>query len=218
VSMAVRCLLALTILVAAGCGGGAPSSSEPSGKQGEPTGLAVHTVASAGFSVAVPRSWKTVTSNDLGSSRIEQLKKDSILGPLLDALAKPNAPVRLITVDTAAHDAYRTNMSVAIEPAPDFSVEGLASRQYADEYERVNSADIVLGSVENELLSLPAGKAAHLSFRYHSPDAGRVLAQHQYQFISAGKVYSLICNALPQHEDDYLQTFLASARSVRLLP
>jgi hypothetical protein len=208
-------MLAL-VVSATGCGGGGSSTEALTGHavstQPEAGGVTVYAVRSAGFSIAVPRSWKVVTRDDLNDSGSQ------VDSELLAELAKANTTVRFISLDGDATNGYHASMTVTVMPAPDFSIEALASQEYADQYASTYPAPL-LSAVGHELVSLPAGKAAHLWYTYRSPasQANRVLTTHEYHLFAEGKVYILIANVLPGREREYLGTVLDSARSLRPL-
>lgn len=206
----------MLVLLATGCGGSSKEGATAQKREPQ-SDLAPRVAHSARFSLALPRSWKTVSSDDLGTPTAQQLRADPYLASLLDELAKPGQLVRLIAADNAVHEDYRANCSVVVDAASGVTVEEMASDEFADGVTREMSryAELV-ALLDNELLVLPAGKAAHLVLHYQSPDTGGLLAQHQFRMVASGKDYILVCNAVAEREPTDGRSFMRIASSLRL--
>jgi hypothetical protein len=109
----VRLLAVLATGGFAACGGG---DDEPT-RVGEADGLATYEVESSGFSIGVPADWQAVDADEaFEKETLEAMREaDPELAPILDAIAAPDSPIRLVAVDPDADDGFATNVNVVVE-------------------------------------------------------------------------------------------------------
>ena len=110
-------LVLVLALLATGCSGSSNEGATTTQKRESQSDLAPRIEHSAGFSLAVPRSWKAVSSDDLDTLKAQQLEADPYLARLLDELPEPGQIVRLIAVDNAVHEDHQANCSVVVDAA-----------------------------------------------------------------------------------------------------
>jgi hypothetical protein len=218
-------LLALALsLLASGCGGGNEEAAVtlPTVERTEDSGdVATYKVDSADFSIAVPRSWQALTSDEIDQDAIDKIAaQNPEMRPDIEAMfTDPSSPVEFIAIDPDVRGNFATNVSVVVRDAlPGDTVEELTSPEHTEAFER-QAKGLLRGPVENVLVSLPAGEAQKLSYGVAAkgPEGNNLLlSQEQYNLIEGGKTYSLIYTALAERESEYADAFLQSARSFRV--
>jgi len=206
----------LTALLLAGCGG-SDSTGEWETRSTSP-GRTTYDVASAGFSIAVPESWRAISADDLAASdEWEAVIKDTpALGPYAEILQGPDSVVRFIAVDPNVRDEFATNLNVIVEE--------LSADVTLDDYEQefiaqLESLPSLLGGIEHRRVNLPGGRAVRTSYMLKLVTSGRTrtVSTLQYAFVGEGAAYTLTYATLPSVAGAYQDTFAQSARSFRLL-
>lgn len=199
------------MLVLAGCGG--DDGEEPQ-KVGETADLTQYEVASAGFSVGVPRRWETVSADDRPSA--EELEEvfgdDPALRPFLDAMAGEDSLIKFMALDPDAAGGFPTNLNVVVESPP----AGVTREQYFEatrgQIEQLFSST----DVEFDQVSLPAGEALRLSYDHSKTPNGVQVAVVQYVLFEGGTGYTLTFTTLPGERSSRTSEFERSARSFRV--
>jgi hypothetical protein len=208
--------------LAAGCGGGNKATpvvptAERTGQTGE---LTVYTVRSAGISVGVPRSWKSISSDNVDRERLDKLaEQNPAFGDLFKQLYQPGSPIKLMALDPEVKDGFATNLSVVVrDAAPGETTEDYTSAAQLEEFKR-QAAAFLAGPIESITLDLPAGKAHKLAYRARltSPE-GQVLPlyQEQYELVSDGKYYALIYTTNSDRQSELEDVFADSVASFRI--
>jgi hypothetical protein len=204
-------LLAALLVVLSACGGGGDGGEEEEPQAaGTTAGFTTYEVDAAGFSVAVPSSWRTVRVQDIVDEEFmnELLRENPELEPLAEAMAGPDSIIKLFAADPAVVEGFATNLNVIVEPAKGFSQQ---------EYFDATVENIERLSPETELAqeraSLPAGDALVLRYTEDSPPKTAIL---QYVLFRDEAGYVLTYTTLPKLTADYEETFSRSARSFRV--
>jgi hypothetical protein len=212
-------LLCLVTLTAA-CGG---NGEPPAAKNVEtkaagpetPAGFTVRVVRDEGFSIALPKAWRSVDAQQVLSGGLKEFRKaNPQLGGELEALARPNSPIKLVAVDPKLEGGFATNLNVLVTPIP--------SGIEFDEWTSVQVAEIkkiaTVKGLKRDETQLRPGRALHLTYRvsFKRPSGSFVAFVHQYMVKNDGLLYVLTYSTRPSSEPKYRQTFADSARSFRL--
>ena len=196
----------LLLGVLAGCGGsGGGHPAAPS----RPTGFTVRGDSHTGFSIALPKSWRSLDrSTALTAARLRRFAKaNSRLRAELQALAGPHSPIRLIAVDPTGQQSFRANMNLIQTRVPkSLSFEQL-SKHEATQIKLVSPVH----DMHQATLQLAAGPALRLT--YHVGQSGVV---YQY-FVKHGSfLYVLTYTTSTAALVRYAKIFEMSAHTFQL--
>jgi hypothetical protein len=210
-SRALAVLLVLVALVACGGDDDGPESAAPQ-KTSEANGLAAYEVASGGFTISVPESWKAANIDQVvDEGALDEIRRqDPALADQIEPIAQPGSPVKFVAVDPDIQDDFATNATVYVEEVP----EGVTQDQYFDA--TLDQVTEELGAVDQERVTLPGGEALKLAYEQEIA-AGRQIAILQHVLFENGTGYVLTYTTLPDRSSEYAETFDASARSFALL-
>ena len=206
--------------LAAGCGDSGEPRSAPNVETraagaATPPGFVTRVVKEQGFSVALPKSWRSVDAHQALSSRMKEFRKaNPQIGRQIEALAQPNSPIKLLAIGPRV-GGFTTNLNVIVTRIP-------ASVGFADwtAAEIANIRKVTrVARVKREDLQMNPGRAVHLTYqaRFNSPRGPFASFVHQYMVKNDGFLYILTYSTLPSAEPRYRDTFAASARSFRLV-
>ena len=203
--------LLVAVFVLSACGG---EENEQPQARGSTAGFTTYEVASAGFSVDVPESWRITTADEvLTDSYVEEVEQARPeLGRILRELARPASPLKFFAFDPTSTGGFATNMNVIVEDVP----SGFTREQYFDaSLAYLRRLDIPQG-LEQERVVLPAGEALHLVYEQVTPGTTTNNATIQYVLFDRGTGYVLTYATLPDRANEEQDTFQRSARSFRL--
>lgn len=208
----IALVVALAALLLPACGGG-DAAEEPQ-KIGESGGLATYQVSGAGFSVAVPPDWQTVSVDDaFTEGQLEAMKEaDPELAPYLDALEGSDSFVKLLALDPDIERGFATNLNVIVEP-----VKIDITREQYFEATMSQLRQLFGADFEEDRVDLPAGEALHLTYEQFEDPSGGTVATVQYILFEDGNGYVLTYSTLPDRVASSAAEFESSARSFRLL-
>ena len=188
-----RALLALAAsLVLTACGSEQAGPPEPVASV--PGGLTTYEVDSAGFAITLPTSWIATS----GGESFDQEEYDRL------ARDNPHLGLDGVDVEEFAFVAFaphlrrgvgaNVNVMAAAVP-PGARIEDEVDRALAE----IESLPYVLGPVEHEIVSLPAGKAVRLSYTADMVVSGaeRRLAHVQYGVLAGDSAYLLTFTTHP---------------------
>ena len=183
-------------------------STETAQKSGSANGYSTYTIESQGFSIAVPDSWKTASSDELlDDESLEELREKSpALGEAVDQLGDPDATIKFVAFDREVSNNFATNLNVGLIALPDNVTE--RDFFYANLAE---IKDAVGKSPAKEEVDLPAGHALHIKWVLPGLD-GAPLAD-QYLLFAPGRAYVLTYAALSDRVDEYAEIFQKSAET-----
>jgi hypothetical protein len=144
-------------------------------------------VPDAKLSFTVPKAWITVDARDVASAAGNELRRENPeLASVLDAMAKPGSPVRLLAFDPATLGGFLTNVNVVVTRVPG----GIDLA----EYQRLTAAELqrlpgLVGTPSVKAAKLPAGRAVRTHVRAAVVVHGRrVVADiNQFAFLRAGR-------------------------------
>ncbi len=209
---AILLLLCVGALATA-CSGNAESRA---GRPKPPAGFTLRAAGDLGFSIALPRRWRSLDADQaLSSEQAKRFAKDNPqLRGELQALTRPNSPVKLVAVDPAARPGFLTNLNVVetrLPPSVSFA------KWSAAEVAQIKLVPTVR-DVRAEELQLPPGRALHLSYhaRFNLRQGSSTAVLHQYLVKHDELLYVLTYTTQPAVEATYRATFEESARSFRL--
>jgi hypothetical protein len=207
-------------LAPASCGGGEKAVVPTAERVGETGGSIVYRAQSAGVSIALPRSWQAISSENINQEKLEQFaEQNPSMARLIQQLYEPGSPIKIIAIGPASGPLFRTNLNVVVRDAePGQTVAELNSPEQLEELER-QAGSILNGPIESDLITLPAGNTHKLSFAatFKTTDGQPVsVYQEQYELISGGKYYALIYTAALDDKSDYQDVFTESAQSFRI--
>lgn len=166
----------------------------------------------AGFVVSAPGTWVDFTraTPDL----IARAKAEPKLQAYLE-MAKRTKAIKLLAVDvTPARLAtgFATNVNVVQVPTV-----GDARLQADATATQLRSLGILVGKVQTQSTSLPAGPSFELRYHARFTSGGPVVSTTQYFLVHAGKGVVLTYTTVPTFEKFYRTIFERSARSFRFL-
>jgi hypothetical protein len=210
------CLTALL----SGCGGddGAPSATNVETKAagpGVPAGFTVRVVKDQGFSIALPKQWRSIDAHEaLNSETMKRFQRaNPQLAGQMQALAQPNSPLKLLAIGPAG-DGFLTNLNVIVTRIPsEVSFEEWTSAE-VKEIEKVPSVK----DVQQEETQLQPGQALHLNYTatFNRTDGSFEVHVHQWMVKNEGFLYILTYTTSPAQEPKQRQTFDDSAQTFRL--
>jgi hypothetical protein len=203
--------VALAALLLPACGGGGEDAGEEPQEVEESGDFTRYEVSSAGFSIAVPKDWRTASADEaFTEDRLREMEAENPqLAPLLDALEGPDSLVKLVAFDPDVEGEFATNLNVLVEPV----TVDITREQYFDA--TVSNVKKQLGAdVEQERVDLPAGEALHLDYE-QSTSVGEI-ATVQYVLFEDETGYVLTYTTLPRRLAERAEEFERSARSFEL--
>lgn len=112
-------------VVASGCGSEVASAPEEPVASPPPappnySGLEVHSLAQAGFSIGVPEGWTTMTGEDTDRARLDAIvAEEPTLAAQRDVLTQDDAPLKLLAVHYDPEDCTCSTVSVMAFPLTD---------------------------------------------------------------------------------------------------
>jgi hypothetical protein len=190
-----------------------PENERPQARE-TVAGFTTYAVPSAGFTIAVPETWRTFTADEVFEDRAELeefARQNPDLGPFAEVLGDRRSPMKLIAADPNLSDGLATNMNVVVQNLP----EGVSFEALVRNTETEIRSIGLTRDVESETVRLPAGSAQRLSYKARfvyggTPHLASVL---QYALVANGRGYVLTYTTLPELEGDYRDDFERSARS-----
>ncbi len=208
-------LYILTALLLAGCGG----TDDSTGVETRATsaGSTTYDVASAGFSVAVPEPWRTISADEFsdGGEWESVVTETPALAPYAEAFQGPDSVLKFAAVDPSVQDEFATNLNVIVEE--------LSSDATLEEYEEAFISQLeqlpnVVGAIDRQRVELPAGPALRASYRLTLLTSGKTwtVSTRQYALVDDGRAFVLTYTTLPAQATAYDDTFTRSAESLRL--
>jgi hypothetical protein len=211
--------LCLTALLS-GCGGdgGPPSATNVETKAagpGVPAGFTVRAVKDEGFSIALPKTWRSLDAHEaLNSDTMKQFEKSNPqLSGQMQALSQPNSPLKLLAVGPGG-DGFLTNLNVIVTRIPsELGFEEWTSAE-VKEIEKVPSVK----DVQQEETQLQPGQALHLNYlaSFNRPSGAFDVHVHQWMVKNEGFLYILTYTTSPEQEPKQRETFDDSAHTLRL--
>ncbi len=210
------CLTALS----AGCGGkgGAPSAANVEtrvARAGVPAGFTVRAVRDEGFSIALPKKWRSLDAHEaLSSGSMKSFEKaNPQLAAQIQTLAQPNSPLKLLAIGPSGN-AFVTNLNVIVTRIP--------SNLGFDEWTSTEVAEIQKVSTVKDLTQqktqLQPGQALHLGYRasFNRSGGSFEVFVHQWMLKDEGFLYILTFTTSPAQEPKQRKTFDDSAHTFRL--
>jgi len=197
-------------------------SASPSLDADAPEGWRRVAVTEQGFSLAVPEEWEELSPELIGESgvmeRIQEANPDAAVALEQARAAIESGQIALFAFDASAEGSasgFATNLN-AINVGP---VEGSAEDAADEVAEAIRQQIPVVGEVETETVSLPAGDAALVRYEWPVDDGEgteTLVAVRQYAIIGDGGTgfilsMSAAADAVGAHEE----TFRRIAESFR---
>jgi hypothetical protein len=211
-------LAALAVAVAIGTGRivRGPENERPQERE-TIAGFTTYAVPTAGFSIAVPKSWESFTADEVfgdGEGLDQMARENPEYAPYLEGLADPRSPMKLIAVDPDVRGAFATNVNViAQDVADDYSFEDFVRESEAE----IQSLTRGTRDFKRDVVQLPAGPAQRLRFEGQFTQNGeaRSITTLQYGIVANGWAYVLTYTTLPEFAAEYEADFVRSAMSFR---
>jgi hypothetical protein len=215
-------LIAVFGALAAGCGGnGDPPAAATDvetkpAKTTTPAGYTVRAVKDEGFSVALPKAWRSLDAKQvLASGTMKQFEKSNPqLKGQVQALASPDSPLKLLATGPAGKDGFLTNLNVIVtQLPPDLEF---------DEWTKAELAEIqkvpTVKDVEQEVTQLPAGETLHLNYHasFNRPRGEFEVVVNQWMVKKDDFLYILTYTTSPSQEAKLRQAFDDSAHTFEL--
>jgi hypothetical protein len=217
----VRRILAILLLVslAGGCGGGggrqaATNVETRSAGPGTPAGFSVRAVRDEGFSIAVPRKWRSIdAATALGGASVKRFERENpAAAGAVEALARPNSPMKFVAIDPSG-GAFATNVNVLVSRIPaSVSFERWTAAETA-QISALEPTELSKGAVQ-----LPVGRAYRLAYHARLSIRGtpRNLSIHQYMVKRGPFLYVITFTTDAAKERGLTSTFDESARTFKL--
>ncbi|CAN5218278.1 hypothetical protein BH18ACT12_BH18ACT12_24040 [soil metagenome] len=208
-------------LLGAGCGGkeasetGTRVETEAAGANA-PAGFTVRLVKEQGFSLALPKAWQSLDAHEaLNSEAMRRFRKiNPAVSVQIQALARPNSPIKLLAVGPADRDRFVTNLNVLVTKIPSgLSYEQWSSSEVAD----LRKAPTIKGLSQEET-RLAAGRALHVAYRAtFNRESGPFTALiDQYLVKGGSSLYVVTFTTTPRLLGKLEPIFEQAARTFRL--
>jgi hypothetical protein len=207
-------------LLVAGCGGdsGPASATDVETKAagpGTPAGFTVRAVKDEGFSIALPKKWRSLDANQvLRSGTMKEFEKaNPQLAGQVQALAQPDSPLKLLAIGPAG-DGFLTNLNIIVTQLP-------ADLEF-DEWTKTEVAEIkkvpTVNALKQEETQLRPGQALHLSYRasFNRSSGSFDVHVHQWMVKKDEFLYILTFTTSPSQEAKQQETFFDSAHTFEL--
>ena len=211
------CLAALT----AGCGGkddslSATNVETTAAGPGVPAGFTVRAVKDEGFSIALPKKWRSLDAKEaLSGSTMKSFEKaNPSLAGQMRALAQPNSPLKLLAIGPGGGGTFLTNLNVIVTQIP--------SNLGFDEWTSAEVSQIQkvpsVKDVKQEETQLQPGQALHLGYRasFNRASGTFEVFVNQWMVKKDDFLYILTFTTSPDQEPKLRQTFDDSAHTFRL--
>ena len=210
----------LLLVLAGGCGGGEKRAAtnvetRPAG-EAVPAGFSVRAVRGEGFSIAVPKDWRSIdAATALRGESVKQFERDNpAAAAAVEALARPNSPMKFIAIDPSGGE-FATNVNVLVSRIP---ADVSFARWTAAETAQISALRPT--RLRKSDVQLPVGRAYRL--RYHARltirGTPRDLAIHQYMVKRGPFLYVITFTTDATGEGGLTSTFEESARTFKLNP
>jgi hypothetical protein len=206
--------------VAAACGGSEGVRSDTAvetraAAPGLPAGFTMRVVKEQGFSIALPKRWRSIDGRQALRGGLDDFKKaNPQLAGALDGLARPNSPLKLLALDPSDRGDFLTNVNVLVTRVP----SSISFEEWtAVEVGEIRRAVSVEG-FRREDVQLPPGRALHLTYRAKFNRAGGAFTAliDQYMVKKEDSLYIISYTTKPSTYARERQIFADSARSFRL--
>jgi hypothetical protein len=214
---AVLCVAVLS----SGCGGngGTPSAANVETRAaggGIPAGFTVRAVKDQGFSIALPKKWRSLDAHEaLSSGSMKSFEQaNPTLATQIQALAQPNSPLKLLAIGPGGHGTFVTNLNVIVTRIPsNLGFDDWTSTEVA-EIQKVSTVK----DVNQEKTQLQPGQALHLGYRasFNRSGGSFEVFVHQWMLKDEGFLYILTFTTAPAQEPKQRKTFDDSAHTFRL--
>ena len=206
--------LLLTLVVALAGGGGGDEEERPAGNG---AGTKRHDVASHGFSIALPRDWRSIAPEDvLSGEELEELEAENPeIRRFIEAMRGDDSPIKYFAFDPDIEQEFATNLNVIVVPlGQEVAFDELRESTLAE----VEALPTLTSEVTDERVELPAGDALRLTYRqqFDTGNGGQEVATTQYTFAAGDSAYVLTFTTLPGEEAAYRDVFRAAAESFRV--
>jgi hypothetical protein len=181
------------------------------------TPLVRHAVPGVGFSVGVPRGWRSIDYRQVATSDLlDRLSRENPqLAPLLQALRSPSSGVKLFAFDPQLTGGFATNMNLVVEQVP----AGMSASQYAGAaVAQLGRLSNVVRPIRRRAIRLAAEPAVELSYHIRFTLSGKqvVTSTTQYVLTHDARAFVVTYTTLPGLAGRYASPFAASAGSIRL--
>jgi hypothetical protein len=208
----------LLVGLAPGCGGSKESarrSATGTETRAEgpivPAGFSVRAVRDEGFSIAVPKEWRSIdASTALGGESAKQFERDNpAAAGAVEALARPNSPMKFVAIDPSGRD-FATNVNVLVSRIP-----ANASFQRWTTAETAQIAALEPTRLTKQPVRLNPGKGYRLTYhaRLRIRGTPRELAIHQYMVKRGPFLYVVTFTTAAKEEARFSDTFEQSAHT-----
>jgi tRNA A-37 threonylcarbamoyl transferase component Bud32 len=193
---------------------GSTSIPEASGTAAD-TASNVITESVAGFSVEIPKSWRTISAEDVteeGGTLDQALDEVPALEPYVAQLKRADSPLKLFAHD---EDGFTTNMMIGVQDLP----PGMDRQDYEQwTLDYTKRLPFVVGDVKTDRVALPAARALRLRYRsrVETADIAVMTAGTQYVLVVGGRAYVLTFSTQPSLEPQDGKTFRSIAQSFRV--
>lgn len=164
----------------------------------------------AGFSMSAPSTWIDVTR--LSPQVLEKARRLPSLQPYIDAVQRSRA-IKLLLVDvgrTTVVDHYATNLNVVQLASGAADLKLVHDATVA----QLRSSGAVVGPINVQYTTLPAGKAVELRYKAKFGPTP-VVSLLQFAFVHAGSETVVTYTSLPNRATQNMPSFLRSIRSLR---
>ncbi|MFN0155815.1 MAG: hypothetical protein ACKVUT_15685 [Gaiella sp.] len=172
-------------------------------------------VPSVGLSFSVPKSWRTVDARVAAGQAGRTLRKENPqLAGLLDTIAQPNSPVKLLAFDPKPVDNFSTNVNVVVSPVPSTATFDQLRQATADELGKLPG---LIGTPTVWVTTLPAGRTIRTKLRAGIVVDGKtkVAEINQMAFLRSAKSIVVTFTTIASNAKRFKPVVNAGARSIR---
>ena len=210
--------LAVGVLVS-GCGSEVATTQEqpaarPLAKPNY-SGLTVHSLAQAGFSIGVPSGWTALTGEDADKAKLDAIVADD---PALAAqgavLAMPDSPMKLIGFGYDAEACTCSTISVMTFPLNDKWKENFVDDEFLD---GVQELALPGTTPTSQRVTTPIAEGIRITMRTTVPGSEIEVIMTQYYLRTGTSVFLVSYTTSPDSTTTHARLFERSVQSLRLV-
>jgi hypothetical protein len=214
--------LGLALVVGAlvsGCGSEVASTPQQPGAsppvQPNYSGLTVHSLEQAGFSIGVPTGWTTMTGEDADRASLDAIvTSDPTLGPQRNLLTMPDSPIKFIALKYDLRACSCSTISIMTFPLNDNWKDNFAAED-SGFLDGVQKLALPGTTPTSQPMKTPIASGVRITMRTTAPGTEIEVIMTQYYLRTGTAVFILSYTASPDASKTYARLFDRSVQSLR---
>jgi hypothetical protein len=202
-----------------GCGSEAASTQEPAASppvKPNYSGLTVHSLKQAGFSIGVPSGWTAMTGEDADRAKLDAIVADDpALGPQRDVLTTRDSPMKLIGRGYDAEACTCSTISVMTFPLNDKWNENFAD--VPGFLDGVQKLALPGTTPTSQRVTTPIAEGVRITVRTTVPNSEIEVIMTQYYLRTSTSVFLVSYTTSLDSPKTYARLFDRSVQSLRLV-